>query len=102
MNFCVLFLLYSRDHPPIFGRIVSPPGVEDDDDDDAAKEVQTDICCLTKFYDARENIIIHPASSIILITTKPYQIWYTPLHVGVVATNRREYQRNHINMLLGL
>ena len=41
-----LFLLYSRDHPPIFGRIVSPPGVDDDDvndddDDDEATEVQT-------------------------------------------------------------
>ena len=39
-----LFLLYSRDHPLFFGRIVSPPGVDDDVDDvdrDTATDVQT-------------------------------------------------------------
>ena len=40
---------------------------------------------------------------IILKTTKPYEIWYTPSHIGVVATNRRYCQRNHhIKILLGL
>ena len=43
----------------------------------------------------RSNDTIPPIL-IILKTSKPYQIRYTQSHVGVVATNRREYQRNNI------
>ena len=90
-----------------------PSGIDDDDDDDdgddddgddddAAMKVQTIICFVTKFYLCRD---IHGSSSIpplliILKTTKPYQIWYTPLHVGVGGINRREFQRNHIKCSL--
>ena len=39
---------------------------------------------------------------IILITTKPYQTWYTQLHVGVGGIHTREYQRNNIIRQFGL
>ena len=39
---------------------------------------------------------------VILITTKPYQKQYTPLHVGVVGIHTRECQRNNIIRQLGL
>ena len=75
---------------------------DDEDDDDAATEVQTNFCCLTKFYDARDYWLFIPPRLVILNATKPYQTWYYPLHVGVVATSRRECQRNYIKMFLGL
>ena len=43
-----------------------------------------------------------PPLLIILIKTKPYQTWYAQLHVGVVATNRRECKRNYIIRQFGL
>ena len=49
---------------------------------------------------------IHDSSStpllIILKTAKPYQTWYTPVHVGVVGINRREWQWNNIIRQSGL
>ena len=53
-----------------------------------ATEVQTIIFSVTKLW-LRHDIRDDPASSVILITTKLNQTWYTQSIVGVVATNRR-------------
>ena len=72
---------------------------------DEATEVQTNFASSQNYtmIITTKSKIINKNSSIppllvILITTKPYRIWYSPLHVGVVATNRRECKRNHIKM----
>ena len=43
--------------------------------------------------------IYHPSHHflyIILKATKPYQIQYTQLHVGVLGIHRREYKKNYV------
>ena len=81
--------------------LLIPPGVVDDDsfcDDDAddeATEVQTNFVPSQKFA-------MIPPLLVILNASKPYQTWYTQSNVGVLASNRREYKRNHIKILLGL
>ena len=62
----------------------------DDGDDDMATEVQTNfVKTLTLSRYSRFILII-------LNTKKQHQTWYTQLHVGVVATDRRECKRNYI------
>ena len=85
---------------PLFGRIVQPPGVVDDvvndTDRDRATEVQTNFIPSQKFA-------MIPPLFIILNAKKQIKLWHTPSNnVGVVGINRREYQRNHIKMYLGL
>ena len=78
---------------------------DDNDDDDGATEVQTINLFVTKHRDDGTIYNLkHPGPSllIILITTKPYQTWYSQLHVGVLVIYRREWQRNHNKILLGL
>ena len=83
---------------PLFGRIVQPPGVVDDvvndTDRDRATEVQTN------FIPSQKFAMIPPLFIILNNTKKQIKIWYTPSNVGVV--DRRECQRNHIKMYLGL
>ena len=77
--FRFLLFQFSCDHSS-FDRIMLPPGVADDDDDngdDEAMEVQTIILFVTKHRDGGTIYNLKhqdPASSIILITTKQYQI----------------------------
>ena len=60
------------------------------DADDAATEVQTN-------FDSSQNFAMI-VKFVILNTTKPVQIWYTPSNVGVVGIHRYEYQRNYIKI----
>ena len=48
------------------------------------------------FYQDIHDLSSIPPLLVILITSKPYETWYTQLHVGVLATNRRECERNYI------
>ena len=66
-------------------------------------------CCRRRRAEEEENDdaerrskAIIPPVLIILIKTKPYEIWYTPSHVGVAGTNRIECQRNYIIRYFGL
>ena len=96
-----LFFQFSCDYSVFISSLLIPPGVVDDDsfcDDDAddeATEVQTNFVPSQKFA-------MIPPLLVILNASKPYQTWYTQSNVGVLASNRREYKRNHIKILLGL
>ena len=59
-------------------------------------------CKLTSFRHKNSWWSMIPPLLVILITSKPYRIWYTPLHVGGVSINRRECQRNNIIRQFGL